>query len=776
MKTKFIVLSFFLVLVSLTLPRLHSSAATPTLNQSASQPPTDQIIIRYNAAAARFGENAAQEDTLAYLAAAAGLELAYVRPMSGEAHVLKLPHALPEADVAAIAARLMTLPEVAYAEPDAILFPQVIPNDSNYSAQWHFAPPGGDHYGINAPAAWDIITGTAGIVVAVVDTGITEHQDLVGRTLPGYDFVTDIPSANDGDARDANPADPGDWVTAAEASLVGGPFEGCPVRNSSWHGTHVAGTIGAAANNSRGVAGINWNSKILPVRVLGKCGGYSSDIADGMRWAAGLTVTGVPTNTTPAQVLNLSLGGAGACLQTYQEAVDAITAAGATVVVSAGNENQNSGGYRPGNCAGVITVAATTRTGGKAFYSNTGDNVEISAPGGETTITSNGVLSTLNQGTQAPIYPSDYYSFYQGTSMAAPHVAGVASLLYSLNPTISPALVGKILQSTATHFPLGSACTTQTCGAGIVNAGEAVRQPFLSGVSLSSWGDAITQTQLTVQGANFAISSTILLSGAPITTTFISPQALRANLTISDIVTTTARLVSVQTIYPAGHYTSTSLGLFQTYLPLVTNGYGWQTVFADGFESGLSASWMVTDTTKSGYAWGQSACKALQGSASAWVLAGGSKGPAACGAEYLNSMRSWMIYGGENGFSLEKALAADVKMDLWINTETHFDTVCLYASTNGSQFFGNCYYGGVSAWSDQTLDLANVPTLGSLLGQPQVWVAVLFKSDTSTVRAEGAFVDNFIVRKCLGGNCTPPAPPETPPGLNTYPSEAEWLP
>ena len=201
--------------------------------------------------------------------------------------------------------------------------------------------------------------------------------------------------------------------------------------NSSWHGTHTAGTIGAASNNGVGVAGVNWNSKILPVRVLGKCGGYTSDIADGMRWAAGLSVSGVPANANPAKVLNLSLGGSGACDATYQDAVNAITAAGTTIVVSAGNSNADAINYRPGNCNGVITVAATNRDGGRAYYSNYGSIIEISAPGGETNVSnSNGVLSTLNTGTQGP--GADTYVYYQGTSMAAPHVAGVASLLYSL--------------------------------------------------------------------------------------------------------------------------------------------------------------------------------------------------------------------------------------------------------------------------------------------------------------------------------------------------------
>ena len=184
-----------------------------------------------------------------------------------------------------------------------------------------------------------------------------------------------FPSANDGDGRDSNPSDPGDWVAANEC------FAGSAASNSSWHGTHVAGTIGAASNNGVGVAGINWSSKILPVRVLGKCGGTISDIADGMRWSAGLPVPGVPANANPAKVLNLSLGGSGACDATYQNAINAIVAAGTTVVVSAGNSNANASGFRPANCNGVITVAATNRNGSQRVLQQLWGNRGNQRPG-----------------------------------------------------------------------------------------------------------------------------------------------------------------------------------------------------------------------------------------------------------------------------------------------------------------------------------------------------------------------------------------------------------
>lgn len=457
--------------------RLAASSLTIATEEQPGDAPsllTDQIIIKYKSAEDLNGlSGPARASQMQRLSEAAGVSLTYVREMSGQAQVLRLPERLPADQVRVIAQRLTSLPEVAYAEADIIMRHTASPDDPRYPDQWHYFAPTAGNYGINAPAAWDITTGAASVVVAVIDTGITDHADLSGRTAPGYDFINDALVANDGDGRDGDPSDPGDWITAAENGA--GYFKGCGVSDSSWHGTHTAGTVGAASNNGVGVAGVNWNSKILPVRVLGKCGGYLSDIVDGMRWAAGLNVPGVPDNPNPAQVLNLSLGGGGACESATQAAVNAIIAAGATVVVSAGNSNELASGFTPANCNGVITVAATDGDGGRAYYSNYGSAVEISAPGGAQSYANDpgGVLSTLNTGEQGP--EADTYAYYQGTSMAAPHVSGVASLLYSLNAALTPAQVLQILQDTATAFPAGSGCSTSNdCGSGIVNAGAAV--------------------------------------------------------------------------------------------------------------------------------------------------------------------------------------------------------------------------------------------------------------------------------------------------------------
>jgi serine protease len=431
--------------------------------------PTNRIIVKYRDDRLSTMAQAAEAAQMARLSAQAGVALTYFRPMSGDAHVLQLPRRMPTAEVERIAARLSALPEVAYAEPDHIMQPTLVPNDPQYNSQWHYHEP----YGINLPQAWDITTGNSNVVVAVIDTGHRPHVDLVSRIVGGYDFIADVQVANDGDARDADPLDPGDWVTSAESSDPNSPFYGCPVRSSSWHGTHVAGTIGAVTNNGQGVAGVNWGAKLLSVRVLGKCGGYTSDIVEGMRWAAGLPVPGVPNNPNPAKVLNLSLGGnSRICPATYQLAINAVNAAGGIVVVAAGNSNSNAAGFTPANCKGVITVGATDRYGVRAWYSNYGSAVDISAPGG--TSGNNGVLSTFNTGTQGPV--SDSYAYMQGTSMAAPHVAGVVSLMLAINPTLNFTQTESILKLTAKPFGAGHNCSgSKTCGAGIVNAHAALR-------------------------------------------------------------------------------------------------------------------------------------------------------------------------------------------------------------------------------------------------------------------------------------------------------------
>jgi len=388
-----------------------------------------------------------------------GKKMKYVRKMATGAHVVKVDGPMTASEVKKMISIMQSDSNIEYFEEDRFVQIMATPSDPQYNNQWHYYETTG---GLNLPTAWDSSTGQ-GAVVAVIDTGITNHVDLQANLLPGYDMISDTGIANDGNGRDSDPSDTGDATAANECR------PNTPARTSSWHGTHVAGTVAAVANNGIGVAGVAYDAKIVPIRALGKCGGLTSDIADAMIWAAGGSVPGIPNNPNPADVLNLSLGGSGSCDATSQAAINQAVSLGATVVVAAGNSAENVSNATPANCSNVISVAATNRNGGRANYSNFGNLVDLAAPGGQqNTGRSDGVLSTLNSGSGAPA--SDIYEYYQGTSMATPHVAGAAALLYSLTPNITPSAVESVLESTARSFP--SSCSG--CGTGIVDAAAAV--------------------------------------------------------------------------------------------------------------------------------------------------------------------------------------------------------------------------------------------------------------------------------------------------------------
>jgi serine protease len=422
---------------------------------------TNRIIVKYrntSAVAAAAGQ-AAQLRGTDLPAARLGVTMSRVRATALGAQVLQADRRLSLAEAEQLARDIAASdPSVEYAEPDRILRHTLTPNDPRYNEQWHYFEAAG---GINAPPAWDKSTGT-GVVVAVIDTGYRPHADLSGAFLQGYDFISDTFVANDGGGRDTDASDPGDWINAGEC----GPGDPAAFEASSWHGTHVSGTIAARTNNSLGVAGVAFNARIVPARVLGKCGGFTSDIADAIVWTSGGTVAGVPANANPAKVLSISLGGGGACDSTTQSAINSARSRGANVVVAAGNSNANAANFTPANCSGVVTVAAVGRNGGKASYSNFGATVEVAAPGGSGGV--NSVLSTLNAGSMGP--GADSYALYNGTSMATPHVSGVVALMLSVKPTLTPDQVTSILQSTARAFP----ATCSQCGSGIVNANAAV--------------------------------------------------------------------------------------------------------------------------------------------------------------------------------------------------------------------------------------------------------------------------------------------------------------
>lgn len=423
--------------------------------------PTDRLIVQYRAGSA--GAARADRNVLAALQAAAnqrGVQFDVRRRNAFGALVLQLDRRLDAAEAAALARAVAAADaDVEFAEPDRMLQIQLTPNDARYLDQWHYYEATA---GLNLPLAWDKSTGV-GVRVAVIDTGYRPHADLAANLVGGHDFIGDTFVANDGNGRDTDASDPGDAVTAGEC---GG---GNPAASSSWHGTHVAGTIAAVTNNGSGVAGVAFGAKVVPVRALGKCGGYTSDIADAIVWASGGTVAGVPANTFPAKVLNLSLGGGGACDTTTQNAINSARSRGAVVVVAAGNSNANAANYSPASCAGVITVAATNRSGSRAYYSNYGTVVDVAAPGGDVrTSATNGILSTLNSGSNGP--GADSLAWYQGTSMATPHVAGVVALMLAANPALTPDEVESRLKSSVRAFP--DVCSQ--CGTGLVDANAAV--------------------------------------------------------------------------------------------------------------------------------------------------------------------------------------------------------------------------------------------------------------------------------------------------------------
>ncbi|WP_184929162.1 S8 family peptidase [Saccharothrix ecbatanensis] len=398
-----------------------------------------------------------------------GVSVEEVRQLAVGGHLVRTDKKLSGDQARGFLRSLAARGEVEYVEPDVRLYSTATPNDTQYNDQWHYWE---SNAGMRLPKAWDTADG-AGVTVAVVDTGRTTHSDLDGNTIGGYDFISDTFVSRDGNGRDSNPQDEGDWSPAENEC-----HQGSPRSNSSWHGTHVAGTIAAVSGNAKGVAGVAPKAKLVHARVLGRCGGSLSDIADAVIWAAGGTVSGVPANPNPAKVINMSLGGGGTCSSTYQNAINSAIGRGSTVVVAAGNSNQNASNSQPANCNNVVTVAALDREGNRSvfrsdgsFASNYGTVVDIAAPGGETwtaTDGSNGILSTLNTGTTTP--GSETYKYYQGTSMAAPHVAGLVALMLG-EKSLSPSAVESTLKQNVRPIP--GTCSGG-CGAGLVDAEKTI--------------------------------------------------------------------------------------------------------------------------------------------------------------------------------------------------------------------------------------------------------------------------------------------------------------
>jgi serine protease len=506
---------------------------------------------------------------VAVLAQRTGVGLARSRQMTPSMHVLFLKKTLYGADVNAVLKKLRTDPAVQFAEVDQRRYAHSVPDDPLFlatagaSGQWFMQAPsavtivlGGiatqDLSATDAVSAWAITTGSSGTVVADVDTGVRfDHPDLLragfgGRLLPGYDFIDEDLNptsgvglgtfliANDGDGWDPDPSDPGDWIDITDQkNTMIFPVASCATQDSSWHGTRVAGVLGAVTNNGTGIAGMTWNPYILPVRALGKCGGYDSDIIAGMQWAAGLKVTGVPDNPYPADIINLSLGGTGSCPATYQNVLDTLTAMGVLVVASAGNGGSTVDA--PANCVGVLAVAGLRNVGTKVGYSSFGPEVAVAAPAGNC-VTASGACfrpidTTVNLGPTTPgsnAY-TDQTNFNLGTSFSAPIVSGIAALMRAVNANLTPLQLISRIESSAAAFPPNTgnlpvcpnvdsvsrecSCVPGQCGAGMVNALSAVNAALrpiaavLVPAMVTAGGNAVFDAGGSAAACNLTIAS-----------------------------------------------------------------------------------------------------------------------------------------------------------------------------------------------------------------------------------------------------------------------------
>ncbi len=653
----------FLVWLALT---ATAAAAAPERNpvpvHATAQPAVERVIIRFRAGAARMqaqslspaSASAAASSTaeqIAALGARAGVLIAHSHSISGDIHVARLMRALEAAELESTLSRLRADATVLYAEPDRRKQAHGLsgPDDPLYlstpgvvgSGQWYMqapqpvatTPATTTTAAVNATGAWGITTGTSGVVIADLDTGVRfDHPDLMkaalgGKLLPGFDFVgcdggagVNCPagstylSANDGDGWDADPSDPGDWISTADLKLTF--FSGCTQGDSSWHGTRTAGILGALTNNGVGIAGMSWGSWVLPVRVLGKCGGYDSDIIAGMLWAAGIAVPGAPANPDPARVINMSLGSANACSSDYQDAIAQVNGQGTIVVASAGNE----GGPvdEPANCPGAVAVVGVRHVGSKVGYSSLGSNAALAAPAGncvnasgaclfsiETTVNLGKYDASLMQYTTPGINSyTDQTNFNVGTSFSAPIVSGISALMLSVNGNLSPAQLRARLQRAARTFPanltdtsqpppypalpvcavpadfndtsqaIECTCTTGTCGAGLADAQGSVNEALRpiaalaapatvsagQSVALSAAGSAAACGQTV---ASYAWSITGNPNGTSLTantgpTTSLSAAPASGTVTVQLVVTDSAGLTDTATIVIGASTATTS--------------------------------------------------------------------------------------------------------------------------------------------------------------------------------------------------------------------------
>ena len=414
----------------------------------------DSFIISFDKGSRSAADLQPQLDAVGKLL---GTRISVERQLATGASLVRLGRSIDVSERKLLEAELMKQRGIRAVEPNGRMYRAFEPNDPLFAQQWHYQ---GGGMGINATEAWDNADGT-GYIVAVIDTGQVNHADLAGQFVAGYDFISDPANARDGDGRDNDPNDEGDWDDKYD---------------SSWHGTHVAGTVAALTDNGVGVAGVAHGAKVQHVRVLGNMGGTFADINDAIVWASGGSVDGVPDNATPAHIINLSLGGATACPTAMQDAIDMAIANGTTVIAAAGNSSADVAGFSPAGCDGVIAVAGTGPDNTKYARTNYGPGISVAAPAGSgVTPETNQVLSTLNDGAEGQ--GADSYAWYAGTSMAAPHVAGTAALMMdAAGEHLPPDEVETILRNTgyAANGTVTGCDTASLWCASMIDAGRAV--------------------------------------------------------------------------------------------------------------------------------------------------------------------------------------------------------------------------------------------------------------------------------------------------------------
>jgi serine protease len=690
------------------------------------------IQARAHAQSIKIVQASTSDADVAGLAMRTGLALLRSRQITPSMHVLYLQKTIYGAGVHALLTKLRADPSIEFADVDQRRYPHAIPDDPLFVAtagatgQWYMQTPnstvitlGGiatqDLSATDAISAWAITTGSTGTVIADVDTGVLfDHPDLLragrgGRLLPGFDFVDQDYNANtgaalgtflianDGDGWDPDPSDPGDWINSTDQlNTALFPVKNCAIQDSSWHGTRVMGVLGALTDNNAGIAGMTWNPYLLPVRALGKCGGYDSDIVAGIQWAAGLPVTDpsgnpIADNPYPADIINLSLGGTGTCPSAYSNGMSTLTALGVLVVASAGNENGPVDA--PGNCPGVLAVVGLRNVGTKVGYSSFGAEAGVAAPAGNC-VTSSGpcyrsIDTTYNTGLTVP--GTNGYTNQTnpnlGTSFSAPIVSGIAALMRAVNANLTPPQLIARIKASATAFPPNTgglpicpntdattqecSCVTGQCGAGMVNALSAVTAA-LNPISV------IKEMSGTVFDASLSVAA--------------------CKLSVASYAWTASGGIAIQGAANAAQVTVMSNGAAGTLMLTVTDSAGH--VDNSGTVS-FSAAGVPTVNAPSSAGTAATACPTPMTVAPAAPTVSEAFSPTSVGTNVASTLT--ITFSNTNGFALTQSdFAETVPANLTVETSPAPTTTC--AGAKGTL---------TSSASTVTMAGANIPAKGS---------------------------------------------------------------